>query len=732
MDYAYHHSGFKNITRSLFAFVFILIQSGITAQGQTKLLSMEDAIMKARTTLAPQSLKQAAWVHQQDMVSFVETRNQRDVLVKQDAVSGKDAGVIPLADLNAALRSQKMDTLSRFPMLEWTGTQEFVFKHQQKELRYIEKDKRIEVLELEVLPKEAANTDKHSKTGNIAYTVEQHLFIRTEGKIKQITKEANANVLNGQSVHRNEFGITKGTFWSNSGSKLAFYRMDESMVKDYPIIDFNVHPAVNKNIKYPMAGDVSHQVTLGVYDLKTGQTIFMQTGEPVEQYLTNIAWSPDDSKIYIAVLNREQNHMKLNVYDAASGKFIRTLFEEKDEKFVEPLNPLVFLPNDAEKFIWQSNRDGYNHLYLYDVNGKLIRQLSKGNWEITRLMGFSANAQDLICESTFQSPLNRNVVAINTVSGKQRMITPDNGTYRTLLSPNKKFMLSYFSSLKTPNRIEVFDVESGKMLRTILSAENPLKDYAVAEPELLKLTSVSGEDLHARVFKPHNFDATKKYPVVVYVYGGPHAQMITNSWLGGANLWFHYMAQKGYVVFTLDNRGSDNRGKQFETSTFRQAGVKETEDQLTGVKYLKKQAWVDSLRIGVHGWSYGGFMTITMLTQHPGVFKAGVAGGPVVDWSMYEIMYTERYMDTPTENPEGYKQTNLLNHIPKLKDKLLVIHGTDDDVVVWQHSIKLIKKAVDDNIQLDYFVYPGHPHNVLGKDRVHLMDKVSQYFFDNL
>jgi dipeptidyl-peptidase-4 len=537
------------------------------------------------------------------------------------------------------------------------------------------------------------------------------------------------------SVHRDEFGINKGTFWSNSGTQLAFYRMDQSMVTDYPIINWTERPAKAEIIKYPMAGDKSHHVTVGVYNSSTQSTVWLKTGEPAEQYLTNIAWSPDDKFIFIAVLNRGQNHMWLNQYDAATGNFIKTLFEETDNKYVEPLVPMQFVKNNPGQFIWQSNRDGWNHLYLYDINGNLLKQLTKGNWEVLDVKGFDTKGENLFYTSTEISPINKNLSVLNLKTGLTKSITTLPGVHTTQVSNDGTSVLDVFSTSTNPRTSQLIDIK--KMLtvkpKILLQADNPLKDHATGELSLFTINNNAGDSIFCRLYKPTNFSSNNKYPVIVYWYGGPHAQMILNNWNGGAgDYWFQYMAERGYVVFTIDTRGSDNRGKAFEQSIFRKAGEVQMDDMMAAVKFLSEQSYVDKDRMGLFGWSYGGFMTTDFMLNHPGVFKAAVAGGPVMDWQYYEIMYGERYMDTPQENPEGYAATNLINQAGKLKGKLLLIHGLQDPVVVQQHSVNFVKACVDAGTQVDYMIYPGHEHNVMGRDRAHLYQKVTDYFMEHL
>ncbi|MFN6039912.1 MAG: prolyl oligopeptidase family serine peptidase, partial [Bacteroidota bacterium] len=475
----------------------------------------------------------------------------------------------------------------------------------------------------------------------------------------------------------------------------------------------------------------SHQVTLGVYSVKTNSIIYLKTQGPDDHYLTNISWSPEEKFIFIAELNRDQNQMKFNQYDVATGAFIKTLFEESDEKYVEPLHPAVFIPGSLTQFIWQSRKDGFNHLYLFDINGKQMKQLTSGNWEVLSLTGFDSKSEKIFFQSTISSPITKDFCSVNLKTAKVEKLTKGEGLHNSIVDAKGEWLIDEFINLNTPRKISLINIKSGKSTE-LLNAENPLSAYSLGKVKIFSIKNKSGTDLWCRMYLPVDFDSTKKYPVIDYLYGGPHHQEVLNTFNGSNNLWYQYMAQRGFIVFTLDNRGSENRGKAFEQATFRNLGTEEMEDQIEGVNYLKSLKYVDANRIGVHGWSFGGFMTTSLMTRKPGTFKVGVGGGPVIDWSMYEIMYTERYMDTPQTNGEGYKKSNLFQYIPNLKGKLLLIHGTVDDVVVWQHSLKYLKSCVDQNVQLDYFVYPGHPHNVIGKDRVHLMQKITDYFIQNL
>jgi dipeptidyl-peptidase-4 len=430
-------------------------------------------------------------------------------------------------------------------------------------------------------------------------------------------------------------------------------------------------------------------------------------------------------------LNRDQNYLKLNKYDAANGVLVKTLFEEKHDKYVEPQNALYFIDKNPDQFVWWSQRDGYMHLYLYNADGSLIRPLTKGPWLVNEVLGYNKKNQELVYTSTQASPMEKNVYAVNVNTGAMRAITKANGVHTAQLSANGNFLIDVYTSQSVPRNIEMIDVNT-RAEKRILTASNTLTDYKLATVELVKLYASDSTLLYAKLMKPADFDPVKKYPVIVYVYNGPHVQLNKNTFPYSGNLWYDYMTQKGYLVFVLDGRGSSNRGMAFESATHRNLGTLEMDDQMVGVEYLKSLSYVDANRMGVHGWSYGGFMTTSFMLRKPDVFKVGVAGGPVLDWSMYEIMYTERYMDSPEQNKEGYAANVLLDKVKNLKGKLLMIHGTDDDVVVWQNSVLFQKKCVDEGVQMDYYVYPAHPHNVRGKDRVHLMQKISDYFDANL
>lgn len=714
----------KKLTLLLIGFIFV---SAPFLQAQTKSLTIDEAVVGVWRELYPEHIRGLAIRPESKEFSKV-VKNE---LISVSFDLKKENTLISLSEINTVLKASNKAECAYFPAYEWLDKNTIRFYETnniaefditKKTLnKYIKLDESVE------------NLDYCPANSLVAYTISNNLSVTgTDGIVKQVSNERNSDIIFGQTVARNEFGIEKGTFWSPAGNFLAFYRKDESMVTDYPVVNTDARIAEPAPVKYCMAGMKSEEVTLGIYDVKTGKIVYIKTGEPVEQYLTNIAWSPDEKYVYIAVLNREQNHMKLNKYDISDGKFVATLFEEKSDKYVEPLHPMKFLPNDPSKFIWQTRKDGYSHLYLYGVDGKQISQITKGNFEVTTVYGFTADGNDIIIQANKETPVDFDIYRVNIATGAMIRISKDGGSHSAIVSADGAYIIDNFNSTTVPNSYVLYD-SKGKKINTILNAANPLADYKLGEMKIGTLKANDGQtDLYYRIILPPDFDPAKKYPAIVYVYGGPHAQLVTDEWLGGAAGWDYFMAQKGYIMFTLDNRGSANRGADFENIIHRQVGTIEAQDQMTGIDYLRSLGYVDMDRIGVHGWSYGGFMTTTLMTDHADVFKVGVAGGPVINWELYEIMYGERYMDMPQENPEGYANANLLNKVEKLTGRLMIVHGTSDPVVVWQHSLNFVQKCVEKKVLLDYFVYPGHEHNVRGYDRIHLMRTVTRYFEDHL
>jgi dipeptidyl-peptidase-4 len=704
-----------------FFLVLFLLSLAFTSYAQLKQLEISDL---QNTKLSPKSLSNLQWIARSDQYSYIANNS----LLRCDASKDRRDTLVRLADLNLALEKQSRDKLKRFPGIRWFDDKSFTFTDKNHLYSFDVVQRKL--TELNTWPEAAENTDIDYNLFFVAYTRENNLYVSVNGNEVPMSNDKDKNILSGsERVHRNEWGIEKGTFWSPKGNLLAFYRMDESMVADYPLVEISGQIATLQNTKYPMAGQPIHKVQLGICNLSKGKIIFLKT--PEDQYLTNISWSPDEKYILIAELNRAQNHMKLKQYDAVTGDFVKILFEEKNDRWVEPSKPAVFLKNQPEKFIWSSERDGWNHLYLYDLNGKMIRQLTKGNWEVNDLVSISEDESRVFITASKEHPLEKHLYSVELNSGNLKLLSSVKGQHRGFFNAKGNLFIDQVNNPEIPNMYTMNTIASKKLF-TILESENPLKDYAMGTTELIELKTADGIPLYGRLIKPAGFDPAKKYPVFIYVYGGPHSQLVKYAWLYSAGLYLNYMAAQGYLVFTLDNRGTDNRGFEFMSCIHRKLGDLETDDQMTGVNYLKSLPYVDGSRIGLDGWSYGGFLVISLLTRYPDEFKAACAGGPVTDWKYYEAMYGERYMDTPEENLDGYAKARLTDKAAKLKSDLLIFHGTVDPVVVWQNSLSFLQNCVENSVLVDYFVYPGHEHNVSGKDRLHLYRKIAAHMKDNL
>ena len=707
----------------------ILFTLYLGAVSQDKIFDLKEIFTSSK--MYPQSLTQLQWIPNTHNYVYVNKDND---LVMATAPSKETKVLVALADINTALEKEGEKTVKSFPaILHWVD-ERISFKNPNEFLFYFRIEGKLMFYRIvrksidikAYFPEDADNIQIDYKNEAITHTVENNLYIMPLGiKTKQVNPEQEKDVKYGHVVHRNEFGIDKGSFWSPKGNYLAFYRMDESMVDDYPLVNTNARIAELKNEKYPMAGLASHQVTLGIYNIVTEKVTYIKTGEPADQYLTSVTWSPDEKYIFIGVLNREQNHLKMNQYDAATGEFVKTLFEEKHNRYVEPSDPLYFLPNSNTQFIWISQKSGWKHLHLYDITGKELKQITQGNWVVKSFEGFDNLGKTAFFTSNKDEITGNKFYSVDLKSGKMTTISQEAGTHSVKPSYDGKYFLDRYSNLTLPAAVSLKDAK-GTEKAVLLKDTSTLAEYNLPETSIGTLKNSNGDDLYYRLIKPIDFDPNKKYPVFLYVYGGPHSQMVTNSWLSGGH-FLHYMAQKGYVVFTLDNRGTAHRGFEFESTIHRRLGTVEVEDQMVGVKYLKSLPYVDTNRFSVDGWSYGGFMTISLKLQHPEVFKTATAGGPVIDWKYYEVMYGERYMDTPEENAEGYKKSSLLNQVEKLDGHLLIIHGAIDPTVVWQNSLQFLTEAIKAGKQVDYFVYPRHEHNVRGIDRVHLWKKIEEY-----
>ena len=734
--------------RMLFPFLLLLTASGagpaLSAQNPQKapLARLEESLpaVKAGEKLALDHLMdrslyssgpaQLQWLFHSKEPACLYVEN--DTLKKYTVGKGETA-VISLQDLAQDSVAAKYGNLTRFPSIVVAEPGKLYMKSGDFCFRFDCKEKKTDIFSS--LDAEAANLDFDLRSLQIAYTKKNNLYLIQKGMRFAISCDPDTGIVNGQVVHRNEFGITRGTFWSNSGQSVAYYNMDESMVQVYPITTYLEDPARVEPIRYPEAGNLMHKVRVGVFNTKTYENIFLEPfADPSRTYVTSVVWSPDDSEIYAGILDRNQKDFHLVAYDARTGKIKKVVFEEHGDPYVEPESGIFFRPGHPGQFIWMSERKGFNHMYLYNTDGKCLKAVTPENepWMITAFTGFSPNGKTAYFMATKESPLESHLYGVDIDKGKVFRITQEPGLHRVEMDYSGNYFIDRYSNPGLGLQTRIID-KKGKVLKVLKDCGDPLARYVRPEMRLYTLKAADGKtDLYGRMLLPPDFDSTRKYPVLVYVYGGPHAQLVDKGYNYSCGTFLRFMAQEGYVVWTLDSRGSANRGFAFETAIHRRLGDAETADQMRGIDFLRSLPFVDTTRIGVDGWSYGGFMTLTLKTRYPDVFKVATAGGPVIDWAWYEVMYGERYMGTPQDNPEGYAKANLLNRVDSIRGKVMLIQGGLDPVVLPKQSTTFVQKCIQKNIPIDFFVYPNHEHNVTGPQRDHLFRKLYEYYQQNL
>lgn len=716
--------------------LLVLLLFGSTFAYAQRNFTIKETVFGPRQ-FAPETLVAPQWIPDTDAFTYLDAKYQ-NLLIRDSKSNWQDKTLVTTSQIAEAIKktlgNEDEIILTYFPYdYQWKDQNTLAFQINAKNwkytISYLLKDNKAAILTK--APHEGTNIEIASDFSKTAYLIGNNIeIIDQKGAQTKVTQDTLDGIVNGSDyTHRQEFGINKGMWWSPDNDKLLYYRKDETMVTKYPLIQWQERVASVKDIRYPMAGMKSEEVTLVVYNSKSGRKTTLKTGEPKEQFLTICTWDPSSQFVYVGVLNREQNHLKLNKYNAETGDLVQTLFEEQSSTWIEPQDALLFLPNKPNQFLYQTDQDGYNQLYLYNTDGKLIKNLGFENVIVEDVKDFLPKGNSLTYIGITNNGLDRQLFKVEIPSGKTKQLTQAQGTHNASISSTGKFVLDQYANISTPNTINILQAD-GKTAQHILTAENPFEgEVTLPKIEPVSLISADGKTpLNGRIIYPNDFDPNKKYPVMVYLYGGSHAQLVQNRWLYGAGYFDLYMAQQGYIVFTMDNRGSDARGRDFTRVTHRQLGQAEMADQLCGITYLKTKNFVDTTNIGIFGWSFGGFMTTSLMVYHPEVFNAAVAGGPVIDWKYYEIMYGERYMDTPQENPDGYALTSLIDKAKQLKGNLLIIHGAQDPVVVQQHSMDFIEACIKAGKQVDYFLYPTHEHNIMGKDRIHMYEKIARYF----
>jgi dipeptidyl-peptidase-4 len=565
------------------------------------------------------------------------------------------------------------------------------------------------------------------------------------GRARQLTRDGKESLRDGQVdwIYPEELGLFTAYWWSPDSSRIAYMQFNESHVLRYPLINPNSYNAAIHWTRYPRAGTANPVVRVGVVHISGGKTVWMDTGGNANVYLPRVSWLPNSKEVAIERLNRAQTRLDLLFANASSGRS-RTVLTEEDKYWInvgvvfsEPTGwggGIAFLPDG--RFIWSSERTGYRQLYLYDAKGELVRPLTDGDWVVTNLAGIDAKDGLVYFVSTRESPLQRQLYRVRLDGTGLERVTRQAGTHNILMAPGGADYLDTYSNIKSPERQDVYTAQ-GRRVATLSDGRIPgLADVCMGAVQFLHLHASDGTLLEAEMIKPPDFSPAKKYPVLVYVYGGPGAQNVRDMWGGQTFLWHQLMAEHNYIIFMLDNRGSYNRGHAFETPIYRHFGTVEIEDQLVGIHYLESQPYIDSSRIGVWGWSYGGHMTLHLLFREGKIFKTGVAVAPVTDWRQYDTIYTERYMGTPQENPEGYRAGSPVTYAGQLQGKLLLCHGTGDDNVHFANTTELIQKLIQTNRYADHvqlMIFPGRGHPISDSPaRVQLFTRITAFLLKNL
>lgn len=556
------------------------------------------------------------------------------------------------------------------------------------------------------------------------------------GKETRITSDGAFNkLINGAAdwVYEEEFGFAKAWFWSPEGDRIAFYKFNEERVNEFFMTDWGeLYPELVQ-FKYPKAGEENSIVSIHVYHLNTGKTVAMDVGEEKDQYIPRINWTQDNNKLAIRRLNRLQNHLELLIANASNGDS-KVILNEKSDTWIDIHDDLYFLSN-GKQFITTSDRSGYNHVYLYDMSGELLTQVTKGKYDVTELVGHNQRTYEVYYISTEESPLERHFYKVRVDGRRKEKLSDKKGWHSINMSPDFKYYIHSWSDSNQPPKVDLLR-SNGRKVRTLVDNEalrKKLKEYAFAEKEF-KTYKVNGATLNAYVMKPADFDPKAKYPVLMYVYGGPGSQTVTRRFESSQRpMWHQYLVNQGYIVVSVDNRGTGARGRNFMKQTYKKLGQLETADQIAVAKELAKESYVDSERIGIWGWSYGGYMSSLALAEGNEVFSTAIAVAPVTSWKYYDTIYTERFMQTPQLNPEGYKEGAPLEKAAKIKGNYLLVHGTGDDNVHFQNTVEMIDALVENGVDFETMIYPNRNHSIYGGNtRNHLYKMMSDYIIDNL
>jgi dipeptidyl-peptidase 4 len=618
-----------------------------------------------------------------------------------------------------------------------------IYRHSSKSIYYIYD---LKTNKLELLSSDKQMFASFSpKQNRVAFVRDNNLFIKDidSGKEIQITQDGvNNKIINGAAdwVYEEEFSFDKAFFWSPDASMISFYRFDESRVKEFLMPTYGTLYPEEYRFKYPKAGEENSIVTIHVFDIASGNTREVNTGTEKDIYIPRVQWTADPSVLSVQRLNRHQNKMEVllcNVKGETQGGTLASsvIYTESSTTYIDGSDDKLFFLDDKQHFIWISDKDGYNHIYLFDLAGNQKKQITSGNWDLTEYLGINEKNKTVYYISAEESPLRRSLYSIKTDGTGKRKLSDKEGFNSVHFSNGFRYYINEYSNANTPVFISLNDA-SGKQIRVLkdnLSLKNTLNNYKISPKEFFTFTTSEGVELNAWMIKPADFDNSKRYPVFMTIYGGPGSQTVKDQWEGHNYLWHQLMAQKGYIVVSVDNRGTGARGADFKKATYMQLGKLETIDLIESARYIGTLPYVDKNRIGIQGWSYGGYMSSLCITKGADVFKAAIAVAPVTNWRFYDTIYTERYMRTPQENPDGYDTNSPINHVDKLKGKYLIVHGTADDNVHFQNMVEMVNALVKNNKHYEGYFYPDRNHGIYGGvTRLHLFTKMTDFLLENL
>ena len=712
-------------------FIFFLCFSSIACFSQSKEITLED--IWQNYNFYPKSYRGLNSMNDGEFYTQIKNGEEGQEIIKYSFKNGKRV-VRLFKSSDFKIKRINSYSLSNDDRLMLLATEtESIYRYSKKAIYYVFN---IQNNKIKKLSDNKVRYPTFSPDGTkVAFVFENNLYIKdiTNGKENQITFDGKKNnIINGASdwVYEEEFKLVRGFEWSGDSRTIAFYKFDESHVKEFSMDKFNGNLYPTQEVfKYPKAGEANSTVSVYLYNIDDDEKKLIYTEEDYE-YIPRIKWSNDPNILTMIGLNRHQNKLDFIVVDSKDGSN-RVLFTEEDKYYIDINDNLTFLPNNF--FIWTSEKKGYNHIYLKGLDGS-EEQITSGSWEVTSFYGLDSDKMEIFFSSTEDGSINRSIYCLDLESGKRKKLSTQTGTNSAKFSNGLKYYINTYSNANTPPIFTLHKAD-GSLIKTIednTEFQNKLEEYNISEKEFITIYT-DNADLNAWIIKPPNFDDNKKYPLFMFLYGGPGSQKVLNRYEGNNFYWYQMLAQKGYVIACVDNRGTGGKGAEFKKMTYKELGKYETIDQIDAAKYFGSLNYIDEKRIGIQGWSYGGYMSSLAITKGADVFNLAVAVAPVTNWRYYDNIYTERYMQTPQENPSGYDENSPINHVEKIKGKYLLIHGTADDNVHVQNTYEMSSALVRANKQFDLFVYPDKNHGIYGKNtRYHLYKKITNFILDNL